>query len=456
MADATCPEGSDEASRPRLWPFATRDEAIRTALVEALSDSDAAVVIAAMRSLCRVDPKAARQFLSKSTSRRGLMAAGHSADLVSDLMAEIAEAERRSTRETKSDPWRFTLVDEYDVDEYDLCGERPERLPVLLAVLAGYCTPEDVDLALVQVIEELGRIRHPAALEPLLKAVEDYPEPVQAAALRAIGDLGDCSALPALEELAPVLPESIHSSRQYATDALRRARTYAEHSVDSLANPDRLAGREAETADLVRRLAATGFVEATDGIRALLRHDDVRIRRACVQALGRLRARQACRALLRIAEDEKGPADLRADAIRSVGLTRRKEEAAGIVHFLKHPAERLRAAALKAMGDLRGRRSLRALAKGSLTDAFRLLASANQRLPEKAMTKIGDKFAVNVFASALKSNSYRERLAAVEALGYVIGPYAVEALLNARADQAPLVRQAVLVSLAEQATFRFV
>ncbi len=426
------------------------------AVAEGLEEEDLSVALCAMRCLCRLDPRRARQFLARSSTRRRLLEAGKSADDVAALMSEVAEAEARTTKQYKTDPWRFACVDEYDAEEYEYRSELAEPLPLLLSVMEERLSPDDLGLSFLEVIEALGKAGHPAAVPVLSDLIQGELEPVQAAALRALGDIGDCSALPAVESAAPFVSERIHSSFKYAQDALQRARTYAEHAIETLTVSHRVDKRPEEAAEIIGRLAATGHEEAIDCIRPLTRSPVVQVRLAAVKALGRLRARRACRALLRLAEDADQPTELRVAAVRAVGKTRHHMEAAAVGQFLKDKDERLRAAALQAMGNLQGKRSVPALVKGALMEAFKLRSKEHRHLPSLALTKIGDRYAFGMLSKALQSSSEDKRRKAAEILSRVIGPWSVSALLKACRDESPRVRRAALRSLTEQATFRLV
>jgi len=180
------------------------------------------------------------------------------------------------------------------------------------------------------------------------------------------------------------------------------------------------------------------------------------VRLAAVEVLGRMRARRSCRALLRLAEEDDQPLELRVAAIRAAGRTRRKQDAADVGQFLASREEPLRAAAIMAMGNLQGKRSVRALVKGALANTFKLHAHESAHLPAKALTKIGDRYALSIAQSGLGSSRPKKRACTAELLGHVIGPYAVEALIGACGDEHPGVRKAALRSLAKQTTYRLV
>ena len=457
MSTPQFPSSSTNADRPdALWSFADRDEAVAQALEESLKSPELGMALSAVQGLCKVRPQAARDFMAKSGNRKRLLAWLKGHEPLNALMDKVADAADRSQAVVKVEPWRFDCVDEYSVDEYDPSVPGAANLPILLSVLKGQLDAEAAGMGLDRVILAIGHTRHLDGAAPVLEIARGAPEPLMMAALTALGDLGDCSVLPEVQALAQRHGERLRVCCTYAVGNLTKARTDAEHVVRALSDPAKLAQRGHKETALIRRLAQTGYPEGVPSLRNQLKAPDARVRAAAARALGWLRAAGACKQLLGLATDEQeGPA-VRLEAIRAVGRTRDAGAAETLAKLMAHDSEDIRAAAVKAAGNLRRKRLLQVLGKVMQSDSLSFAKPENERLVEKAMTKIGDEHAVAALQPALTSADVNARLRAVKVIEYIIGPHAIGALLKARADADPGIREQAVKSLVEQVTFRLV
>jgi len=445
-AAASLPQPQD------LWPFSARDEAIGDALEQSLSDPGVSVVLAAVRGLCRVRPHAARAFLGKGANRKRLLAELGRQEILAALMSEVAEAENRPVRSIKCAPWRFAEIDEYTTDEYDPLTPDSEQVPVLLAALRGQVAASELGLAPVGIVEALGRAQHPTAVPALLALVKDGPDLLRAAALTALGEIGDCDALDPIRSHADRCGKDAHVALQYVIEQLGRVRTAAQHLVSALSESSRVARLENGPVEAISRLGRTGYSEGVSALRIHLRSDDARVRVAACRALGRLRSPDASRALLRLGLAEQEPPAVRAAAVRAAGKCAGPDVPEALSGLVIHESEDIRAAAMKAAGNLGRKRLLPALIKIALKRLVPFRDPALAHLPEMAMTKIGADAAVSVLGSALSSPSAALRLRAVETLGHVVGAHAVVALLGLLPDPDVRVRTRAVTALASQAT----
>ena len=445
-AAASLPEPQD------LWSFSARDEAIGDALEQSLADSAVSVALAAIRGLCRVRPQAARAFLGKGANRKRLLAELGRQEILAALMSEVAEAETRPVRSIKCAPWRFAEIDEYTTDEYEPLTPDSEQVPVLLAALRGQAAPSELGLTPVGIVEALGRAQHPSAVPALLALVKDGSDPLQAAALTALGEIGDCDALDPIRSHADGCGKDAQVALQYVTEQLGRVRTAAQHLVRTLSDSSRVARLENGPVEVISRLGRTGYSEGVSALRIHLQSEDARVRVAACRALGRLRSPDASKALLRLALAEEEPPAVRAAAVRAAGKCAGPDVAEALSGLVIHQSEDIRAAAMKAAGNLRRKRLLSPLIKIAFKHLVPFEDPAHAHLAEMAMTKIGADAATSVLESALSSSSATLRLRAVETLEHVIGAHTVVALLALLPDPDVRVRTRAVAALASQAT----
>lgn len=455
MPEST-PNTPPNANDHPLWAFAARDETIIQTLTSSLGDPEISVVIAAIRALCRVQPRTARDFLAKSSTRKQLLNAFQSREPMMALMTEVDEAAGRITAVTKTAPWRFDAMDEYGVSDYEPPVEEAARLPIYLSILDGRLAPEATRMDFASVVQAIGETKQHDAVSALLRMARSGDDSFAKAAFHALGTMGDCSTLSEVEALARKSGSGIRVSFTYAIESLRRVEREAAHLVATLSDPKRLARIEQRPGVLIERLAATGYREGLECVRECLHSPDARARVSAARALGRLRAAEACEELVRLAEGEDEAVAARMAAIRALGRTRDARAAEPLAKLMTHGVEDLRAAAVRAAGNLRRKRLIKGLGKILLTDSLRFVKAENTRVVEMAMTKIGDEYAAAAVGPGLRSRDMKIRVKFVDVLGHVIGPHSVAALLKAGTDPTTQVRAAATAALAEQVTFELI
>ncbi|HEX8556771.1 MAG TPA: HEAT repeat domain-containing protein [Pyrinomonadaceae bacterium] len=234
-------------------------------LMEALADEDAWV----------------RHFAARSLGRRKAVESA-------DALAVLA-------RDDKSNHVRIAAVEALG----HVGGEGAARV---VAPLVKSGEPDLVRAA----VAALGRIRRPDAQPPLFEALHSPDAEVRAEAAGALGARGDAEAAGRLLRVAAADGESLVV--EAATEALRR-----------LATPEAIAGLVALTADPARRegavaaLARTGEALLEEVARGLSPRQAAGVRRAVVEALGRMKSQRASE-LLRLAYED-ADASVRAAAM---------------------------------------------------------------------------------------------------------------------------------------------
>jgi len=241
---------------------------VSTYLVEALADEDSWV----------------RYFAARSLGRR------HSAE-GADALAGLA-------RTDKSNHVRIAAAEALG----HIGGERAA------AAVAPLVKSDDPDLAR-SAVAALGRIAHPAAQPPLLEALHAPDAGVRAEAAGALGKRGGAEAVEHLRGVA-------------ASDNTPAVFEAAVNALGRVGTPEAIAGLVSLTADPARRGAAVAALAQTSGsllaevARGLSPERAAEVRRAAVEALGRIKSQRAF-ALLRGAYDDDD-ASVRA-AARSYG-----------------------------------------------------------------------------------------------------------------------------------------
>jgi len=229
----------------------------------------------------------------------------------------------------------------------------------------------------------LGLLRAPASLRVLRRALVRGPEPVTAAAARALARQRDARAL------AWLLRRPAALGRRTPAELTRLLRTFGRGARPALIaaleqgrlGAGRLARAAIETLGLARDRTACAALERCLGSR------DVEARVAAARALGRIAAPESVAALLAALEDETWP--VRAQSARALGLLGAPEATHPLARRLTDPSwwvRRHAAHALLALGES-GRLELREAARGAADRYARDMARAvleRQRRRESA------------------------------------------------------------------------
>jgi HEAT repeat protein len=179
--------------------------------------------------------------------------------------------------------------------------------PRAVAVLTSFVASPDPDIARAA-LKSLGQIDHADALPPLLEALRSSSAELRFEVVRALGKRGGADAINAMQWAAAADPES--RVAEEAIDALGRLAT--PESIAALVNlTAEPACREASISSLAR-LGEQKIALIGKG----LKHDQSSVRRAVVEALGRMKHPQASEALSGALNDEE--ASVRLAAVNSL------------------------------------------------------------------------------------------------------------------------------------------
>jgi len=208
-----------------------------------------------------------------------------------------------------------------------------------VGTLAPLAESDDVDLAHAA-IAGLGLVGHPDVLPPLLAALRSHDKARRMHALRALGARGGQDSVDAIKWVAAA--DGDPEVAQGAIDAL--ARLAAPESIGTLIN---LASEPSLRDACVSALSQMGK-EHIDAIGQGVAHTQTNVRRAIVEALGRMKQPQASDFLGVALEDSDAPVRLAAvDALAHLG--NRSQERKLVAMARSDPDAAVRRAAQKAL-----------------------------------------------------------------------------------------------------------
>ena len=236
-----------------------------------------------------------------------------------DLLAEVA-------REDAASHVRIAAVD--SLGKID--GPRA------VAVLSSFVQSSDPDLA-AAALKSLGQINHTEALPPLLEALRSPVAALRLEALQALGARGEKEVIGAIQWAAAT--DSEPQVAQAAIDALARLAT--PESIAALIDLTAEAGRREESVAALCRLSEQKIALIASG----LKHTQPSVRRAVVDALGRMKHPLASEALGGALDDEESSVRLAA--------------ANALSHLGSRSAERKLLALMRADPDTAVRRAAR-------------------------------------------------------------------------------------------------
>lgn len=270
------------------------DERGVTLLLAAITGETPAVRAAAANALAQIDKPLALPSLHAAIGDSdpwvryfAIRSIGHHRDM------ESLEALTRAAQSDSASQVRIAAIDGL--------GKLDE--PGVIAVLKGFIESADDDLA-GAALKSLGQIDHPDALPPLLEALRLADASRRVAALSALSRRGAETVIEAIQWVA-------------ASDAEATVVQAAIDALGSLASPQAIAALINLTAETSRREAS---IEALSGlgeqqietISKGLAHRQASVRRAVLDALGRLKHPRASALLTRALADEEASVRLAA------------------------------------------------------------------------------------------------------------------------------------------------
>ena len=307
-----------------------------------------------------------------------------------------------------------------------------------------------------------GGIATQLAVPPLIGALDDADSQVRAAAVTALGSLGDPRAVEAL-------------ARAVRTDTDARVREMAAHSLgqleDARAVPALSAAlREDRDAGVRNKAAwALGQIEdgaAVDALGVALRDSSVEVRRTAVWALGQIEDSRAVPLLTPVLRSED--VESRKQAAWALGQIESATAVEPLAASTKDESPRVREMAVWALGQIEDARALPALtaalrdpelsvrrkavwavgqldgverAPQGLIDALKDADPEVRKMAAHALGEIEDPAAVPGIVALSRDQSAEVRRIAAHALSEIRGPAAMEALIAMLKDADPEVRK---------------
>lgn len=283
------------------------DRRAAAALIQSLRDDDENARLAAIAALGRMRASSATPALR---------------ELAADRDARVAQAAVVALGRMTDDPGALdglvgalARADTRRIAEELLVQRGDDALTLELARRLPHASTSVEAEGLTAVVEaRLQRSPHPAVATPLLEALERGVGP-QTSVLRALATTGDPEVLvPILETLDPEAPVPTRA----ALAALERY--FEHHARDGRAADPLLAILGEVPADervrVVRLLGHSGAARALRALEPLLEHESAELRRAAVEAIGKIGPGGA-RALMPLLDSDD--ARIRFEAARNVG-----------------------------------------------------------------------------------------------------------------------------------------
>jgi HEAT repeat protein len=271
----------------------------------------------------------------------------------------------------------------------------------------------------------LGLIGGSRAVPALIRALDDDDFLVRWAAVESLGQIGGPHAMTGLlkaqkDDHLNVRDSVISTLGKNADDEIEAALISILQNKD----PDQVSNQVRSAA--VGALGWRGTERALAAVTDVLRDGNFDLRLAAVRALGRIGGKQAAAALAEALQDKVIALDA-AEEIGSVGGSRALAALLDTLQKNKRDAswEYVRAAAARALGQIRGDEALTALVKALEDRSSSVRGSA-----AKGLGQIGGELAVAGLTRALDDKEMFVRSRAVEALRRIGGADAVAALLH--------------------------
>lgn len=348
--------------------------------------------------------------------------------------------------------------------------------PAVFAVAERLLQQDSSATVRAAAVQALGRAPEQARIDALERALADPDPDVRATAVEvlpgsvsgrtlallrtALDDAAEQVWRAAIAHLAGVSSEergalwdalrSVAQTREEALVSALEARGAEQLAALALAN---IGSVGAEDRVLAVRLAArAGTSACVHAVLASLRDPDAGVRRTAASAMSTLRAAGSVGPLSRSLSDPQP--DVRMEAVRALGLIDDDEVPAILIEALKDPEVRVREMATESLGRWGSPAVARRLAQALHSpDLRRQAAAALERVGRAAVDALVDVVTGDdadaaaaaarlldgisgaaTFAEQLSSTDPGERLRAVEVLGAIGGPTAVDGLVERLTD----------------------
>ncbi len=302
---------------------------------------------------------------------------------------------------------------------------------------------EDIGEERLALVEALGTIAHPAAVDALVSALKDQPRRLKTRRKDLAAGTNVAEYKSMAEALARIGSPSLHPLIGILDSEDRETRRWAAHALGLMRDPgalDPLAARLQDSRSEVRQAAARalgnlGHPRAVQPLLKIVGGKDPEARRAAVEALGMLGVEEAIDVLGVAAQDSNEPLQLAAvEALRRIGGLRAGRKIRPVLETGRRAVREAAAAALASM-------------RLETATAEDRAAGAVLRSDFEAALREGLS-AVEPVISALGSRDAGHRVKAVKALATLHSERSLRSLLLALDDHDRTVQEAAANALA--------
>ncbi|OKH50532.1 hypothetical protein NIES2130_34130 [Scytonema sp. HK-05] len=250
---------------------------------------------------------------------------------------------------------------------------------------------------------------------------------VRSSAAKALEEIKDTQAVPALIQALNNEDSSVRSSAAYALGKIK----------DTQAVPALIQALNDEDSSVRRRAAsALGEIKDTQAVQALiqaLNHQDSDVRSSAASALGEIKDTQAVQALIQALNNEDS--SVRSSAAYALGKIKDTQAVPALIQALNDEDSSVRRRAASALGKIKDTQAVQALIQ-----ALNHQDSDVRRSAASALEKIKDTQAVQALIHALNDEDSFVRRSAASALEKIKDTQAVQALIHALNDEDSYVR----------------
>lgn len=306
------------------------DDRVDAAIIEALENGTPQVRAAAANALAQIDRDVAMPYLLKAIDDADPWVRYFAIRSIGNhRYSESLEALTQKAQTDAANHVRIAAIDSL--------GKLDE--PRVITVLASFIQSPDLDLARAA-LKSLGQIHHADALSPLLEALRLPEAARRIEALQALSLRSTDAAVESIQWVAAADADA--AVTQAAIDVLARLAT--PKAIAALINLTAEAARRETTIDALSRLGEQKIEVIGKG----LTHSQASVRRAVVDALGRMKHPQASALLTKALDDEEASVRLAAvNALAHLGNRSAEKELLRLMHT--DPDTAVRRAAQKAL-----------------------------------------------------------------------------------------------------------